>query len=745
MPKGQVAGYVSNFTKYLQGLIPERFEGELSWKVQKFFDPSNNTILQQTFEIVAFLCSNNLLNDEQIKNFVEWIIKQKCLDSLKSFLQINTPTIHSFSESIVKPCISLQDTVILKQLLSWGVKFDNSLTQAFSICDIDFLKDLLSKVDASCLSGEKGGKLLYKIAGTDFLEIAQTLVQNGAEINGSFGFNDPPLHQAVNKGNLEMTKFLLNSGANPNLYSRNGSNTALGIASCFRQFEFEIVSILLDHGANIEGHYWGNSILDYCAVENWSMYKFLLTKTGKLEDVHVGTIIHTAKRGSSVLADFLNQHKTQISQRLLEEALYESLNRGNIPAATALLKNGVDPDGPTLDYPPIMVADLQLCQLLVASGANVNAPGLLNNAIEIEDLELLEFLIDKGADLEESGPIALEKALISGNVEAAALLIDGGTDINSPGEVFTSLQAAACSGKLELVKYLMDQGADVNSPASPLKGRTALQAACEVGKVDVVQYLLDNGSDVNAPPALTEGLTALEAAAKGHYTKSAETIETIFRLLLRLGASPKRQGGSPSGILHSLMRKGLLDLIPIIVDAGAGVDEMLRGKEGRTPLQLAAEIGDIEAVKTLKECGANVNARPSSRHGRTALQAATCFVQPRIDIVEYLIKNDAHINAPPAVSGGITALQGAAIRGHINIAKFLLDAGAEVNAAPAVKDGRTAIEGAAEHGRLDMVQLLLSCGAKGDVVRKTGFKTAIELAEKNGHLVIANLLRAASK
>jgi ankyrin repeat protein len=65
-----------------------------------------------------------------------------------------------------------------------------------------------------------------------------------------------------------------------------------------------------------------------------------------------------------------------------------------------------------------------------------------------------------------------------------------------------------------------------------------------------------------------------------------------------------------------------------------------------------------------------------------------------------------------------------------------------VNARPAVKEGRTAIEGAAEHGRLDMVQLLLNAGAKGDVTGKTGFKRAIELAEKNRHFAIAQVLRA---
>jgi ankyrin repeat protein len=73
---------------------------------------------------------------------------------------------------------------------------------------------------------------------------------------------------------------------------------------------------------------------------------------------------------------------------------------------------------------------------------------------------------------------------------------------------------------------------------------------------------------------------------------------------------------------------------------------------------------------------------------------------------------------------------------------MLLQMGADVNARLAIKEGRTAIEGAAEHGRLDIVQLLLNAGAKGVVIRKTGFEMAIELAEKNRHFAIAQLLRA---
>jgi len=57
------------------------------------------------------------------------------------------------------------------------------------------------------------------------------------------------------------------------------------------------------------------------------------------------------------------------------------------------------------------------------------------------------------------------------------------------------------------------------------------------------------------------------------------------------------------------------------------------------------------------------------------------------------------------------------------------------------KYGRSALEGAAEHGRLDMVQYLLNCGAGAKDPSETRYSSAAELAEKEGHYIIAKLLR----
>jgi ankyrin repeat protein len=158
-----------------------------------------------------------------------------------------------------------------------------------------------------------------------------------------------------------------------------------------------------------------------------------------------------------------------------------------------------------------------------------------------------------------------------------------------------------------------------------------------------------------------------------------------------------------------------------------------------TPLQVAVAEGDMEAIRLLLEHGADVNAPAGAEFGRTALQAAIAAGTPNPDIVDLLLLNGADVNAPPAARGGVTALQGAAIQGDIQVVRMLLACKADVNEAPALEEGRTAVEGAAEHGRLEMIRLLLSVGAKADPV--SGFLRAIELAEENGHLALADLLR----
>ncbi|TKW48765.1 Kinase D-interacting substrate [Colletotrichum tanaceti] len=125
----------------------------------------------------------------------------------------------------------------------------------------------------------------------------------------------------------------------------------------------------------------------------------------------------------------------------------------------------------------------------------------------------------------------------------------------------------------------------------------------------------------------------------------------------------------------------------------------------RTPLQAAAEKGDMTLLERLRALGANTN-------------------------------------EPPARMAGVTALQAASIKGYYGLVKRLLDLRADPNASGSGYQGRTALEGAAEHGRLDVVQLLLNSGVETCGNGRRQYVRAIQFAGRRGHPIAVKLLKS---
>jgi ankyrin repeat protein len=757
-PDGQVSDLVSSFASYLSPRVPEIFEGELAMRVQQFFEPSHKHPLRGLFELTAFFVSNNKLSKVQIENFLKWVIDQNHTPQLDSFLRIETATTRVFSQHILKAAVSIRNTEFLRSLLLSGVDFQHVIREAIWINDSGFVELLLSRVNVECLSGDSGGRLLLAISDTDNVRVASILVGNGASINFNpyerWARNGTPLYHAVYNGKLEMVRFLLEKGADVNIYCYDQHIPTSIAAAVWNNPDTEIVTLLLKHGADINCSVYGQDLLDYVSLNCRNVYRLILEKTGRTgASVTVGDILDAARRGSRALSEYLARHHGRVSQKQLETALYESINQcdHDIKTTLVLLDSDIDPNGLTLDEPPLLLAAIcdeekaiRVSQHLINAGASVNIPGLLCCVVEGSKFDLLCILLDAEADLNEFGPEALEKAVLEEEIEAVALLLDRGVAINAVGEKLSPLQAAASLKTLDLVQYLLDRDADVNTPACEHAGRTALQAACHSGNFDMVTFLLANEADVNAPPAVSDGVTALEAVMSCRAEAAVKA--KLFKLLLDNGAEVSHPNGRLSkGIIHTIVQEGLTDLLEIALKAGADANEMSRGREGRTPLQLAAELGRLDIAHALVAYGALINAPPAYKHGRTAIQAAASSSSPDMELLKFLVDNGADVNAAAGVCGGITAVQGAAIAGSIPVVQYLWGKGADVNGRPAIKEGRTAIEAAAEHGRLDTVQLLLNYGAKGDVVQGKGFKRAIDLAQKNNHSEVARLLRSAQR
>ncbi|OCL04903.1 ankyrin, partial [Glonium stellatum] len=300
----------------------------------------------------------------------------------------------------------------------------------------------------------------------------------------------------------------------------------------------------------------------------------------------------------------------------------------------------------------------------------------------------------------------LQQVARKGHFNVVKTLIDHGADANPSLNVRypeAPLYIAYATGDLEMMKYLVDAGANANALASYFQGVTALQDAIETVGVASAQSLLEAGADVNAPGSEIYGETAIQKAA--------------------------------------LIRRGYIKLVEYALSRGADIHRFTEGKEGRSPIQLAAEQGSLQIAKVLFSHGASVHAPATINHGWTALQAAVSSAQLNLKLIEFLLTQGADINAPPCLQRGVIALQGAAIGGHVKIVYLLVRKGANVNATPSIIKERTALDGAAEHGRLDVVQLLIESGATSESFGENGFKRAMELAEDNGHFEVVKLLR----
>ena len=191
------------------------------------------------------------------------------------------------------------------------------------------------------------------------------------------------------------------------------------------------------------------------------------------------------------------------------------------------------------------------------------------------------------------------------------------------------------------------------------------------------------------------GLPAVDAFAEKLLVIAARVANTmIIKELLKAGLDPNTQDGyNFKQPLQYAAERGNIELVQILLVAGADINAAAADNYGRTALQTAAEQGNIELVHILLAAGADVNAAAADIWGRTALQAAAG--KGNIELVHVLLAAGADVNGAAADNYGRTALQAAAGQGNIELVHVLLAAGADVNAAAADEWGLTALQAAA--------------------------------------------------
>lgn len=379
------------------------------------------------------------------------------------------------------------------------------------------------------------------------------------------------------------------------------------------------------------------------------------------------------------------------------------------------------------------------------------------------DLAHLERCLDWGVSpnaWDEYGVTPLGGAAINWWEEGIETLLACGANPDGPGQLQdfrpdSPLLDAAAVGHSGIIRRLLDAGADVNLVSGGwfTLEETALDAAAAEGYLDVVELLLAHGADVRARDSV--GTTCVDVATglSSHVRDSsqkawictARRTPDIIRTLVRHGADVNARDQFGSTALHTAVWGGLDrayidDQVPqarLAVVASlilVGADKTIRDKDGRTPLDVAREMGPPAMADLL-----------AADRAAAEKVAATPIVEPADERVlkeaQDFIDSGVDINARSRTDGrGWTALHRAADAGCAAAVRLLLEHGADVNAEDDF--GSTPVIEAAKTASEDTMRALIEAGADlGPHPPGLKDRTPLNVAVERGNYWVARLIR----
>lgn len=352
----------------------------------------------------------------------------------------------------------------------------------------------------------------------------------------------------------------------PDLLRRGTPNGVSPIEEAVAKGRVRVVEYLLNQGVPVSGGDGSSSLLEVAVANGRLSLVDLLLRRGA--DVNAKGIA-----GSTPLHVAIAYRFPAIVQRLLEAKPDLNVVSGALPGLSSSTALGL----------AVQVRDEGLVKKLLEMGAKPK--GLLRLAVQTGDKTFPRVLIQAGleAKTEPDAYDALMAALRLPDPKAMLqVLVDAGVDLNrTRGDQPPALVHAIMSNQAsDLVPLVLGMGADPNRVSS---GRTPLGIAFQTAKSDVVRALLEKGAD------------------PGQRTLS-EATPVVARAYI---ASRKAES---------------LDILRMAVEKGGNVDEFtqvpvpdapsrLSHASGFRTLDLAAALGDLEAVQWLLAHGASATLR----------------------------------------------------------------------------------------------------------------------------------------
>ena len=347
-----------------------------------------------------------------------------------------------------------------------------------------------------------GDTPLWQAAHFGFADVAQVLIDKGADVNAAGPANHCPLRRAIAKGHTNVVKLLLDNGADVSGTGR--FPTSLLDSTLYPDEDKEMAQLLMAHGAEISIFY-ATFHKDMARVrELLDADPYLVNAAGpsSYTPLHIA-----ADRKALDIAKLLIARKAEPNVGYPETTPLSVASRaGYIDMVTLLISKGAKVNFPIHEYSPLHWAarleDTDVARYLIQWDADVNAL----DAFDATPLhgaasaEMAKLLIGKGANADAcdtSGYTPLLRAVQRKNEELAKLLIAEGANVNAVTDHrWTPLFFAVRDGSKQLAQSLIAGGADVN--AADADGSTPLFIAVKEGHKDLAELLISAGAKLDA-------------------------------------------------------------------------------------------------------------------------------------------------------------------------------------------------------------------------------------------------------
>ena len=456
----------TSFSPLAKALI----ETEYEFRFGKSIDDVVKIVSAKNEELARYLISTGKMNQQSFeKAFIEIAAASKDpvedFQFLMSFSKIDDKTINTAFKTPNKT----KPVETAKFLMANGKIYKESLNIAF--LKATFLPELSEAMDFTDLFLEQGydinsarasdgANILMIAAFNNKFDFLKFLIERGADIKTTDKSGKNVLSYSAR--HYDLTRYLIEKGADV----RNVDNLGVSLifdATMYGNIEVVKFYIALGQDPNMESNNKTTPLMLAAIIENFDMIKFLISQGAFVDVSNAGNSspIYLAKK-KEIRAYLEEQKKIQSKmqkQKIDNTPLMQAVVGGNISEVEQLVELGAD----------------------INERVNIyKMTGLSESALMLsaKNYDIAKYLIEKGAYVtayDRKGENILFYAVRSSNIELIKYLLEKQKmDVNSRSfDNTTPLFYAAKSGNLAIVKLLIESGADVfaknNKKQTPLK------------------------------------------------------------------------------------------------------------------------------------------------------------------------------------------------------------------------------------------------------------------------------------